>query len=366
LVVLWYGLIPIAGAIINQYRWRQFRRRFDELRLRPILDYGIYRQLEQEGGAFRFIGGFESVTDGKTLWIHGENLTIPVSLTNAQTYLLPMHKGDGAQDDFDSSEEALEEINWNRVSTLTEGAKVFVGGVLDFQDGRWIFVSTKEAPLLVIFYDGPDRSLTSRAIRSGGRRFEYWNKATPYSIAIGALCQILIALSYLYRPAFRPTVITSLIALFIPLYPIIPPGILFTTLHRRLTWQVRAYRAYRDLARLPLRYSKSLPDGEIYGMIRCDSPPSELREGKIPLIVPEKLKGRNAHWYIFGAMRDGQSLPVEPEDPFATYGALAGMPEKLSKRYATLSYVLEIIAWVFLLLGIGLNIFFVRLILLLL
>ena len=375
LVIFWYGIIPIVGAIVNRYKWRQFRQRFDELRLRPVLDYHIYRKLEKEEKKFRFIGGFESVTDRKTLWIQGENLTIPVSLADAHIYLLPIQKGEGVTDSFDPGQEVPERINWNRVTTLTEGARVYVGGALVFRDERWIFVSTKEVPLIVIFYDGPDKSLTIRAINAGRRRNEYWNTMTPYSIAMGALCLILIALSYINRPVFRPTVITSIIALFIPLFPMIPPGILFTIIYRRLTWQARKFMAYSDLARLPLRYltpmpehesgwkGSALPDGEMYGMVCCNSPPKAVLEGKIPPLIPELTKSRNKTWYIFGALRDDEELPAEPADPFATYGVLPEKPDLLSKRYAITSRTLDMFAWILLLSGIAVNIFFIRLIL---
>jgi hypothetical protein len=371
MAVIWYGIVPIAGAVFKRHKWRQFRERFDEIRLRPILNYSTYRRLEQEGETFRFIGGFESLTDGQTLWIQGESLTMPVSLTDAQTFLLPMQKGDELPDVFDPSEEEPEQIKWDRVSTLTEGARVFVGGELVFRDERWIFVSTRETPLLVIFYDGPDRSLTPRVIRGGRHRNEYWNEITPYSLAIGALCQILVALDYLYRPSFRLTVITSLIVLFIPLFPMIPPGILFTTIYRRLAWQARTFRAYRDLARLPRRYlahptekagllkSTRLPGGEIYGMA-CGSY-GTMQDEKIPLLIPRYAKKRNAGWFFFGALRGG-SVPSEPDDPFATFGALPGEPGQLSKRYAITAYTLEVIAWIVLFMGLGLNIFFISLI----
>jgi hypothetical protein len=397
-VIFWYGVVPVVGALSNRYKLYLFRQRFDELRLRPILDYRIYRQLEKEE-TFRFTGGFESITDRKTLWIQGENLTIPVSLADAHAYLLPTQRGEGIPDTPDANEESPERINWGRVTTLAEGAKVYVGGALVFQDEQWIFVSTKEEPLIVIFYDGPDRSLTTRAISAGRRRSEYWNKITPYSLALGALCLILLALSYLHRPAFRLTVITSIIALFIPLFPMIPPGILFTTIHRRLSWQARKFMAYSDLARLPLRYLRlpdaadstliteaaavvaganappadtagwqdsRLPGGETYTMVCCNSPPKTMLEGKIPPLIPELTKSRSKTWYIFGARHNGEELPVEPDDPFATFGVLPEKPDVLSRRYATTSYLLDIIGLIILLLGIGINLFFVRLILLLL
>ncbi|MDR0878294.1 MAG: hypothetical protein LBN21_09585, partial [Treponema sp.] len=208
----------MAGAFFSRRSWRKFRRRFDELRLRPVLDYEAYRRLEGGGGDYRFTGGFESVTDGHTLWIRSDNLTIPVALSDAKTYVLPMQEGNSALESFDPGEEAPERIRWDRVSALAEGAKVFVGGTLVLQDQRWTFVSTKETPLLVIFYDGSDRSLAIRAIRAGRDKNEYWNTVTPYALIAGALCLISIAISFLSRPAFRLTVIVSLIAVFIPLF----------------------------------------------------------------------------------------------------------------------------------------------------
>jgi len=376
LVIFWYGIVPFAGAIFNRRKWKMFRQRFDEIRLRPILDYRIYRQLEKDKNMFRFIGGFESITDRKTLWIQGENLTIPVSLADAHIYLLPIQKGESVPDTLDPGEDAPEQINWSHATMLTEGTKVYVGGALVFRDEQWIFVSSKEAPLTVIFFDGPDRSLTSRAISAGRHRNEYWNGVTPYSLAIGVLCQIRIALSYLHRPAFRPMLITAIIAMFIPLFPMIPPGILFTTIFRRLSWQARKFMAYSDLARLPLRYLTQLPDsgwqgsqlpnGETYGMICRDSPPEAAPEGNIPPLIPGLTKSRNKTWYIFGVLNGADEIPVEPSDPFATYGVLPENPDLLSRRYKIISYTLDIVSWIILLLGIGVNIYFIRLILILL
>ena len=372
MVVLWYGLVPMAGALVKRYKWHIFRRRFDELRLSPILDYSQYSQQGMDAGTFRFVGGFESVTDGQTLWIRGEDLTVPVSLQNAETYLLPMQKGDGIPEVFEPGDEAPEKIRWERVSALTEEAKVYVGGLLTCRDGRLSFASTKENPLMVIFYDGPDHSLTTRAIRAGRHLGEYWNAITPYSLVIGALCLILMAVSFLSRPAFRLTVIVSIIALFIPLYPMIPPGLLFTVMYRRLAWRSRILRSYRDLARLPLRYLPPagkgiLPNGERYGYTCSAELPLQAQEGKIPLLLPElkKAKGGNL-WYIFGALRPGEELPVQPKDSFATFGILPNRPETLVKRYGIAAYALEVIAWIILFVGIGLNIFFLRMVLVLL
>jgi protein-S-isoprenylcysteine O-methyltransferase Ste14 len=158
---------------------------------------------------------------------------------------LPIHEGDGFP-------EAPLQIRWNRVSTITEGSKVFIGGGILSQNNRLSFVSTKEQPLMVIFYDCPDAALTGVIIRAARTRNEYWNTITPVSLAIGALSLIYIAASFLSRPAFRLTVISALSAVFIPILPVLPPGFLFTSLYRRFTWDSRKLRADYDLARFGL------------------------------------------------------------------------------------------------------------------
>jgi hypothetical protein len=386
----------MTGALIKRYKWHIFRKRFDELRLSPILDYRQYSQKEDDG-TFRFTGGFESVTDGQTLWIRGEDLTIPVSLKHAEMYLLPMQEkwtskeGRSIPEVFDPGEETPERIRWERVSALAEGAKVFIGGLLVCKDGRRSFVSSKENPLMVIFYDGPDSSLTARAIRAGRHRGEYWNGVTPYALALGAICLIIMDILFLFRPAYRLTVITSVFALFIPLYPILPPGLMFTFVYRRLAWRSRILRAYRDLARLPLRYLSPvrgrsffgdfaatwrktplrkkhlLLDGTLYGYVCCDKLPVQAQEGKIPLLLPELTKASaSGPWYVFGALRSGEDMPVQPRDPFVTFGLLPGRPEAIARRCEIFAYMLEMTAWIILLAGIGLNIFFLRLLVILL
>jgi hypothetical protein len=261
-VIVCYGLLPFIGAVIRRYNWYKFRKRFDKLRFCPLLNYGNYWKgtgengeeragaAEAADGVFRFSVVFESVTDGRTLWIRSEELTVPVSLQNAESYLLPGRKNEDRPEAYEPGEIPPEIIRWEKISTLTEGAKVFVGGSLKDLNGSRSFVSTKEDPLIVIFYDCPDSVLVPQMIQSGRRRNEYWNTVTPYALVIGALGLILTALLYQSRPAYRITVIISVIAMFIPLYPIIPPGLLFTGIYRRLSRMSRVLRARGDIARL--------------------------------------------------------------------------------------------------------------------
>ena len=369
LVIFWYGLVPIAGGFVSRHLWRLFRRRFEALRLKPQLTYTNYRQVGGNGETFRFIGYFESV-DSHTLWIRGEDLTVPAALRGAHTYRLPMAHEDAPV--FEPNA-IPEKIRWDRVSVMTEEVKVFVGGSLVPRDSRYIFESTPEQPLLIIFYDGPDRSLPLRAISSGRHPNEYFNYVTPYAFILGAFSQILIAAAYLNRPAFRLTALVAFSALFTPLFPLIPPGLLFTLPYRELWWQARNYRAFRDLARLPLGHlipgekQGRLPEGEYYGFRSFKTLPPEVYEKNIPFIIPQAEKPKKSLWYIFGALPEPssndaksstESLPEAPQDPFAVFGVLPGESRVLAQNYSFKGLLYGIIAWILLLAGIGLNVFF--------
>jgi len=382
LVLVFFGIVPAIGALLKRYKWHKLRRRFDELRLRPVLNYHSYWQeassLEdvpsKEGGdLFRFIGGFESITDGQTLWIRSDNLTVPVSLENTESYVLPDQKS-GRSDDDDLVENPPEKFKLGNVSEIIEGARVFAGGSLKYINGRRCFVSSKQNPLIVFIYNGPDHSVPTRIMRSARQRNDYWNSFTPYSLITGVFGLIMMAVAYYARPAFRLTVTVSFMAMFVPLYPFIPPGLLFTLLFQRLTWKAKILRSYSDLARLPLRFlagrggkekSSLLPSGEKYGVLRCSDLPPEAKSGGIPFLLPEYEKDRTG-WFIFGKKDGGQNLPIKAEDPFATFGILPGDPAVLTKKFAKKAYLLEAAAWVFLLAGIALNVFFIGMILTLL
>jgi len=366
-VAVWYGIVPIAGAFYSRYKQGQFRRRFVDLGLAPLLDYRQYRQLENtasgelQGGVFRFTGGIESITDGRTLWVKGEDLTIPVSLEKTNCFLLPKHEGEELP-------EAPEKIRWNRVSTLTEGVKVFIGGLIKMQNNRLNFISTKENPLIVIFYNCPEAELTSQIIRAARSRNEYWNAVTPASLFIGAMLLVTIAASLLNRPAFRLNLISALVAVFTPVLPAIPPGFLFTVLYRSIAWSVKKYRANWELARLPMRYLQPgqewayLSTGEIYGFRKLKSLPPAAAEGEIPFLIPGVNEEKTQEWYFFGVLEsiENENMPARSKDPFVSFGLLPANFVLPARRYAAVkANVLEILASLILLFGITVNVIFI-------
>jgi len=275
---------------------------------------------------------------------------------------LPVHDEEGTP-------EPPEKVRWNNISTLSEGIKVFIGGQLIMQDNRMSFVSTKEMPLTVIFYNCPDSSLTDEIIRFSRTQNEYWNSITPVSLVIGALSLVCVAAYFLNRPAYRLTIITALVAVFIPILPMFPPGLLLTLLYRRITWHARKLRSYRDLIRLPMCYLKEDEGsailgstGEKYGFVKIDSP--SAAEENTPFLVPEYDKEENPEWHFFGVLTPENSLPKNSSiDPFVTFGLLHGHPKQLAPRYAVRAYTMEVLAWILLLIGISINVVFIFVIL---
>jgi hypothetical protein len=333
--------VPIVGAFVVRRRWRLFRARFDDLRLSPILDYGRACGLGGDGGIFRFFGEFESI-NGKILWAKGGGLTIPIDLSGAKVFLLPSEE----EVDLNGTENEPRPIKWDQISEFSEGARIFVGGKASPLNGRPQFASSKEDPLLIILYDGQDRSLLMRAVRAGRKKNEYWNPATPYSFAFGIFAEVLMALSFANRPAFSVSFAAALTFAFIPLIPFLPPGVLLTAWSRSLWRRGRAYRALRDLVKLPLRHlmpgmtETRLPDGARYGRLLLDEEQLAKAAAWIPKFPPNALHTSSREfWHCYGAIAEkggtSEGYTVsEPADPSAVFAAVASDPLTLARGYS--------------------------------
>jgi hypothetical protein len=369
----WYALIPLAGIIIRRHAWRAFRERFVQLSRMPLLDYGMLRQ--NKDGEYHFIGSFESITENSTLWIRSDNLTIPVFLKNAQTYMLPLsgHKHeDGAkqkmyfdENDLDVNMPAPRRFNWNRISSLTAGAKVFIGGALKVINGRQTFASSKGQPLLVIFYECSETLLSAAVVRAGKYSAEYWNTVTPYSLVGGVFSLIGIAQFFYARPIYRATVLSAIVAIFGPLFPLLPPGLIFTLLYRHLWLGACLYRVFRDVALLPLKYTASgdAPQSKSGAVYECRMLDTLPYDSSIPRLLPADKPEKNESWHMAGFFGEGsQGLTETSSNPFIPYGLLPGSPETLSRAYNRKALLLEVSAWLALGAGIALNVFFAELI----
>lgn len=353
-----YLLVPVVGAFIIRRSWRRFRRRMTELRRAPLLSYAALRALREaadlpegkatilnaateSGGApgsdYRLFGDFDSIEgDGRLLWIRNRSVTVPVVLENAALYILPV-AGSGGVEDAEPRR-----VEWNQLSTLNQHAAVFVGGPLELVDGRATFRSRNEAPLILIFYDGPAETVLPRAVRAGRKTNEYFNRATPFGIAFGVFAEFLVAQSYLGRPAFAVTATAATTAALLPLLSALPPGLLLVTLYRSRWRRGRSFRAYRDLARMPLdadpgAYERSIAEG--------NAPP----EGFAAFLPPGDAGSRERIWRCFSPRPGGE------DDPMLAPCALPGDPEGLARSYNAKARREELEAGLFLVAGLGLN-----------
>lgn len=305
---------------------------------------------------------------------------MPVFLKDAQTYLLPLNekrrRPSQAENDVYEAAAPLR-LHWNRISMLTAGAKVFIGGTIETVGGQEAFVSRKDSPLLVIFYECSERTLASGVLRAGRHRNEYWNTITPYSLIGGVFSLLWIAQMFINRPAYRTTVLSAVVAIFGPLLPLVPPGLLLTLIYRRLWWVACMYRVFRDAALLPLKYTDAdadkggdagegvneggeadkSPDAERY---ECRPLEGSIEEGT-PRLLPAETPEKGEVWHIFGAVNaDGQA--VAPSNAFVPYGLLPGKPEHLARAYKRRALAYEIAAWTVLAAGLALNVLFAELV----
>jgi hypothetical protein len=376
----WYALIPILGAFFIRRSWRQFRRRFDDLRLVPLLDYRLYTSANLERpSSFRFLGGFESVSDDRILWVRNEGLTVPVDLSGVRLYVLP--SVENLEGSWDSEIQAPQRIQWKDIAALAEGAQVFIGGRLCERDGKRLFCNFPNEKLLVLFYEGSERTLTVRAIQAGRQANEYWNPLTPYALAVGIFSQLTLFITYLPRPAYRINALAALVAVFGPLFPLLPPALLFTAAYRRLWRRARLLRVYRDWVQLPLRQvdlqaaEGQLPDGQRYGWVALKELPPPEGGQRPPLILPER-RPLGGWWYVFGSLpekmdkksppRGGLPYPGEPRDPMAVYACFGGNPVELARAYNRRAHLLELGAVTIFSVGILSEVFFIATILYLL
>ncbi len=374
LAFFWYALVPVIGAFAVRRVWRQMRRRFDTLRIVPVLNYATAQGLDGTGSDFRFFGGFESVVDDKVLWVRNAGLTIPVELSGARVYLLPAAgPADSADPEGKESagpDEEPRQIRWKQVAALSEGAKVFVGGRALKRNGRACFESLPEEPLLIILYDGSERSMLSRTVRAGRKKNEYWNMLTPYSLAAGVFSELVVAFSLASRPAFGAAFALALAAAFGPLLPLLPPGLGFTAVFRSLWRRGRACRATRDLVRLPLCHligeqnGTILPDGSRYGYLLMSEERRRADASHVP-IVPSEAETeaysnsgpKRLEWRCYGALAgEGDATTIsEPQDPSAAFAAIPGDPELVAREYISQARLFEISAIAALLTGICVN-----------
>ena len=368
--LLFFALVPGAGAFGVRRQWRVFRRRMQEASLAPFLRYSDLSGATGRRGDFRVFGELEAIQGRDRIWINTGQFTVEADLSGVRLYLLPSLSGEGSGMDALPDEEPAVAL-WSRVSSLPSGLRLFVGGSLFLEEGRGVFRSSPRAPLLVVCYDGERESILKRAIWGGRKKNEYWNPYTLPSLLTGFLCLALLAyLTLRSSPAGLPGLaVLSLAAAPVALF--LPPGVLLYYLYRYLWKLARRLRAERDLLRLPLRYFPAgaasgertalLPTGEQYRMCR----EGELEVEGEPEVRKCARMPDGAESWLFGAVEDpqGRSVLRRPADPMAELLRVPGDPAELAGRCGRAARWYELGAAACFGAGLGVNLFLVLLLL---
>ncbi len=246
-------MIPGIGAFAVRKQWRVFRRQVLTRASFPVLSYKGVR--EQEGsreqtiGSYQFFGALEAIEDDDIIWLRNGTLSVAVEMREVRLYMLPTKDFgvtvDGAGGQLPDRTPSV--LRWHRMTSLTEGSKIFVAGTVVRRAGRAVFLAGRGDPLLVVMYDGPDETVVRRAIWCGRQRNEYWNQLTPLSLAGGILTLTVLAYLAIRPPLDTFSAVLASVGALLPVLPLAPPGVALFFVYRHLWKEGRYRRARRDL-----------------------------------------------------------------------------------------------------------------------
>lgn len=231
--IIFFILIPGAGAITLRKSWREFRRLIFSYSTVPELEY----QTLVPGKPFSFKGKLESFKNDDIVWLKGESLSICINLKKQHIYTISSNK------------EEMSRSRWSEISSIVEGTQFFIFGFLEFIDDIPYLVGSEQESLLVVISEN-EENIFQRLLKKGRDKNEIWNSYTPYSYITGVL--LLIILSYFsYKTNSNKTISYFLLLIAgTPFYFIIPPGLFFYLKYRRI-WDISIrWSTLSDLKRL--------------------------------------------------------------------------------------------------------------------
>jgi hypothetical protein len=317
---VFYLLIPVAGAFRLRSRWRKFRTRVAQLCVAPSLRYRDLAAAEREGrgriGRFRLQGTIEAIEGQHRVWVRGEGVSALVDLSRAPLYVAAPGAAEAG---------SIERLRWSSLSSLVEGTRIFVGGLLSMEEGRPVFIDTPDESLIAVCHGGDEKQIISRLIASGRAQNEYWNYPSIVSLSLG-VATISGLLLLFGRSIFSSLRAIIFLAGALPILPFAPPGLALFFAYHRLWRMAIAARIRRDLLRLPLRFSS-----ERRLLLEGETPPSSATW----IGLPEESQAAG------GSEPRSLTLfsPENPSDPSAETFIVEGEPEtlmRLVERRATL------------------------------
>lgn len=258
--IVFYLLLPVTGAFRLRGQWHRFRDRLVQLAAAPPLRYSDIAAARKEGsalaGPFRLLGTIEAMEGSDAVWVRGDSVSALVDLSRSPLYVAAPGTAEAG---------SISRLRWGSISSLVEGTKVFVGGVISMQGSRPTFVEAPDQALVAVCHDEEEGKLLARLVAGGRAPNEYWNYITVTSIALGVAVISGILLSSGNLLPFQSLRALVFLAGAAPILPFAPPGLALFFAYRKF-WRLGiSARASRDLLRMPLRcctYRKTLAMNE--------------------------------------------------------------------------------------------------------
>lgn len=354
--ILFYLLVPAAGAFHVRKVWRKFREKMVDSSFFPISGYNDIISLKREG-YYRFFGEIEAIQSEGFIWVRSREITISVKMNHCHVYMIPSEKK--------MNDQMPVRLPWNRVFSIAEGTALYISGEVKVENGRAAFSGNRQNPLIVIIYDGESRTLLERSISCGRQKNEYWNFLTPWSIAAGGIVSLLL-LDMMIKASVSSTVlIIGLIVSLIPVIPFIPPGLLFFLLYLSCWKKGRICRSDRDLLKLPLRFEERNISDPDYLHIHFNSerPLFPLKDGYSVRNIHFEKKNikKDSLWNnsVFGRIikeEDGKWITFS-EDPMKEYLLILDEPYNLIKQCNKKALFYETYSLFFIIITLSMNVF---------
>jgi len=380
-----YLVLPVAGAFSVRSGWRRFRAAMLEAARRPVLGYAALARAA-DGEGFRLSGGLEAMEGGYKLWIRGgkagAELSVAVDMRHARLYSLPAGEADAEngrlpartragtaaalsalRTGYDEASASPEPLSWRSLPALVEGTPVFVSGRLVREGGRAYLGGDAKDPATVVIYGCRENELLPLCVRQGRQPNEYWNRITPISFAIGFAWMIVVLLSFARGVLVKDIFLMCAVIAFVPLLPLLPPGLILYLGYRAAWKRARSFRASRDSILMPCAafppgvVETDLPGGGRYARRFRGASEPLAAEGDALLLgddLPPSLKAGMRGFTCFGSPGGSPGSPggspgspggspgspihgpdaplSRPADPMAGLYAVPGIPEELSRR----------------------------------
>lgn len=317
---VFYLAIPLAGAFALRGRWRRFRVRFEKLRTAPVLRYGDVARAATRGdcevGHYRLFGRVEALEGNDRLWLRGEGVSALVDFSRAPLYALKTG---------DDRRGVVERLPWRSVTSLAEGTRMLAAGLLVLEGGNPVFVDAPGELLVAVSYDCDDRGIASKVIAGARATNEYWTPLSGVSLALGLATMSALLLSFGGRSSLSTVRAMAFLVGILPILPLLPPGLFFFLLYRRLWRRALSLRTSRDLfrvlaSRLGAEEEKNAEDeasngwrGACRPLLAGEAAPPDA----LVLDVPPGVEDLG-EWLLFAAEGTGDPMDesiVSPGDP---------------------------------------------------